>query len=108
MKLRGDQVVDERAVHLLVEIKIKGVERALRVPEARELVPALEQTVLPPAEFVGHKRRHEIEGRHLLGLRLSEPRFQDGGHAREPELAERPIEFDEIHGVSPVRSIRSR
>ena len=50
----------------------------------------------------------EIEGRHLLGLRLSEPRFQDGGHAREPQLPERPIEFEQIHGVSPVRSMRSR
>ena len=104
---RGE-LVDQRAIHLLVEIKIKGVERALRVTEARELVPAFEEPVLSPTEFVGHERRHEIEGRHLLGLRLSEPCFQNGGHAREPELPERSIEFDEIHCASPVRSMRSR
>jgi hypothetical protein len=50
---RGVQVVNERAVHLLVEIRIEGLERALGITEARELVPALEQTVLAPAEFVG-------------------------------------------------------
>ena len=71
---RGE-LVDERAIHLLVEIKIKGVERALRVTEARELVPALEEAILAPTEFVGHERGHEIERCHLLGLRLSESRL---------------------------------
>jgi hypothetical protein len=33
-------------------------------------VPALEQAVLPPAEFVGDERGDEIDGRHLFGLRL--------------------------------------
>src|SRR5688500_9718384 len=86
---RGE-LVDERAIHLLVEIKVKGVERALGVTKARELVSALEEAVLPAAEFVGDERRYQVEGRHLLGLRLSEPRFQDSGHAGEPELSERP------------------
>jgi len=76
----GGEFVDERAIHLLVEIKIKGVERALGVTEARELVSAFEQAVLPAAEFVGHQRGHQVEGRHPLGLRLSEPCFQDSGH----------------------------
>jgi hypothetical protein len=104
----GGKLVDDRAIHLLVEIEIKGVERAFRVTEARELVPPLEQAVLSSTEFVGHERRHEIEGRRLLGLRLAEPRFQNGGHAREPQLPKRPIEFHQIHCASPVRSMRSR
>ena len=68
----------------------------------------LEQAILPAPEFVSHERRHEVERRHLFGLRLPEPRFQDGGHAGQPQLTEGPIEFDEIHCVSPVRSMRSR
>src|SRR5215471_8309194 len=104
----GRELVDQRAIHLLIEIKIKGVERAVGVAEACELVPAFEQTVLPPAEFVRDQCGHQVEGRHLLALRLSESGFQNGSHARESELAERSIEFDEIHGTSPVRSMRSR
>ena len=65
---RGGELVDERAIHLLVEIEIKGVERALGVTEACELVSAFEQAVLPAAEFVGHQRGHQVEGRQLLGL----------------------------------------
>jgi hypothetical protein len=53
--------VDEGAIHLLVEIEIKGVEGALRVAEAREFVPALQQTVLSPAEFVGDEGGDEID-----------------------------------------------
>ena len=109
MKRRGGELVDERAIHLLVEIKVKGVERAFGIAKARELVAALEQAVLPPAEFVGDERGHEIDGRHLLGLRLAQPGVEDGGHAGEAQLAERAIEFDEIHCGSPVvRSMRSR
>src|SRR5205814_7326368 len=47
----GRELVDERAVHLLVEIKVKGTERALGVTKAREFVAALEQAVLAPAGF---------------------------------------------------------
>ena len=85
-KACGGEVVDERAIHLLVEIKVKGVERALRVAKAIELVPTLEQTVRPPAEFVADERGDEIDGRQLLGLRLLQPRVEDCGHAGEPEL----------------------
>ena len=48
-------------------------------------------------------------GRLLLGLGLAEARFEDIGHAREAELAQGVIEFDEVHTGSPVwRSMRSR
>ena len=106
---RGGELVDERAIHLLVEIEIKIVERAIGIAKARQLVPALEQPVLSAVQFVGHERGHEVDGRHLLGLGLAQAGFEDGGHAREPQLPEGPIEFDEIHSESPVlRSMRSR
>ena len=106
---RGGELVDERPIHLLVEIKVKGVERALGITKARELVAAFEQAILPAAEFVGDEGGDEIDGRHLLGLRLPQPRVEDRGHAGEAQLPEGAIEFDEIHYGSPVvRSMRSR
>ena len=68
---RGGELVDQRAIHLLVEIEIEGVERAIGIAEAGELVPALEQSVLPAPEFVRDERGHEIDRRHLLGLGLA-------------------------------------
>ena len=102
---RGGELVDERAIHLLVEIEVEGVERAVGVAEARQLVAALEQPVLSALEFVGDERGDEIDGRHLFGLRLAQAGFEDGGHAGEPQLPEGAIEFDEIHCGSPGRAI---
>src|SRR3989442_15379109 len=38
----GGELVDQRPVHLLVEIEIEGIERAIRITEASLLMPALE------------------------------------------------------------------
>jgi hypothetical protein len=70
----GREVVHQGAVYLLVEIEIKGVERALGIAKARELVAALEQAVLPPTEFVSDESRNEIDRRHFLSLRSSQAR----------------------------------
>jgi hypothetical protein len=105
---RGE-VVDERPIHLLVEIEIKPVERAIPIAEAGLFVAAFKEPVLPPLQLVTDERGHEVEGRELLRLRVTQPGFEDVGHPREPEFAEGVIEFDEIHGRSPVlRSMRSR
>ena len=105
---RGE-LVDQRAVHLLIEIKVKGVECGVRVAKACLFVSAFEQSVLPAQEFVRHERRHEIDRRELLGLGVAQAGFEDGRHAGQAEFAERVIELDEIHSGSPVlRSMRSR
>ena len=105
----GGEVVDQRAIHLLVEVEIEAVERAVGIAEARLLVPAGEEPVLAPQELVGDERGDEIERRQLFGLGLAQAGFEDVGHAGEAELPERAIEFDEIHVGSPVlRSMRSR
>ena len=96
------QVVDQRAVHLLVEIEIEGVERAIGIAKARLLDAPGDQPVLPANQLVADERRDEIDGRLPFGLRLAQARVERGGHAGEPELAERGVEFDEIHERSPV------
>lgn len=99
-KARGGQLVDERTIHLLVEIEIKVVERAARVAERGQLGAAGKQPVLPPQQLVGDERRDEVDGRQLVGLRLAQPRFQDIRHSREAELAQSVVEFDGVHFVS--------
>jgi hypothetical protein len=42
----GRQLVDQRAVHLLVEIEIEGIERAIGIAKARQFMATLEQAVL--------------------------------------------------------------
>jgi hypothetical protein len=44
--------VDQRSIHRLVEIEIEGIERAIRITEARLFVPALEEAILPAQELV--------------------------------------------------------
>lgn len=103
------QFVDERPIHLLVEIKIEPVERAVGVAKARLFMAPFKEPVLPALQFVTDEGGDEVERGELLGLRLTQPRFEDRRHAGEAKFSERVIEFDEIHGRSPVlRSMRSR
>ena len=105
----GRQFVDQRAVHLLVEIEIEGIERAVCVAEARLLDPPRDQPILSARELVADERGHEIDGRLAFGLGVAEPGVQRRGHAGESELPEGGVEFDEIHERSPVCwSMRSR
>jgi hypothetical protein len=73
----GGELVDERAIHLLVEIEIKGVERALGVTETRELAPAFEQATWPSSPC---GRDHDAR---LRRGRASE-RHDKAAHARIP------------------------
>ena len=106
---RGGQLVDQGAIHLLIKIKVKGVERAIGIAKAGLFMAALEQPVLATQELVGHQHRDEVDGREFLALGLAQSRFEDDRHARKAQFPERVIEFDEIHRASPVlRSMRSR
>ena len=101
--------MDERAIHLFVEIEIKPVERAVGVAEAGLLVPPVKEPVLPSLQLVTDEDRHEVERREPLRLRVTQPGLKDVGHLREAEFSKGEIEFDERHVGSPVlRSIRSR
>src|SRR5206468_9358976 len=85
-EVRGGQLVDEGAIHLLVEGEVEGIEGAFRVAEACELSPAFQQPILASLQFVIHERGDEINGRQMLALRLAQSRLEDGGHAGESQL----------------------
>ena len=44
------------------------------------------EAILSTHEFVGDERGHEIDGGQFLARRLPEARFEDRGHARQPQL----------------------
>ena len=105
----GGELEDECAVDLLVEGEVEAIERAVRVPESGLLVPAGEQAVFAALELVGDERGEQVDRCHLLGLGLEQSGFEEVGHSGEAQLAQRLVEFDQIHVGSPVlRSIRLR
>src|SRR5439155_23677453 len=57
---RRRQLVQERAVHLLVEVEIKGVEGAVGIAKGRLLDAAGEEAILSARELVGDERRDEF------------------------------------------------
>ena len=80
---RGCELVDQSPVHLLVEIKVEGVERAVGVAEARGLDATGREAVLTPQQLVGDERRDEVDRRKPLGLRVTQSGFEDVGHSRQ-------------------------
>ena len=92
----------------LLKANSRRTER-VGVSESGLLVSPGEQLVLAALEFVGDERGKQVDRCHLLGLGLEQAGFEDIGHSREAQLAQRLVEFDEIHARSPVlRSTRSR
>jgi hypothetical protein len=56
------------------------------IAEGGLLATAIERALASAREFVIDQARDQIDGRHSLGLGLTEPGFQNGGYAAEPEL----------------------
>ena len=100
-KAAGGELEDEAAIHLLVEVEVKGVERLARVAEGGLLEAPVEEPILAPEQLVAHERGEEVDGSQRVGLGLEQPRLEARRHAGEPELAERALQFDEVHlGIS--------
>ena len=106
----GGQLVDEGAVHLLVEVEVKGIEPLGGVAEARLLQAPFEEPILPADELVLDEAREEIDGGQLLGLRLEQADLQPGRDARAAELAQGALQFDDVHEVTSwiFRAMTSR
>ena len=65
--------------------------------EAGVFAAPFEEAVGAPGELVRDQHGEQVDGRHGLGLRLPQTGFEHSGHAPEAELAQRALEFDEIH-----------
>ena len=57
----GRELVHEGPVHLLVEIKVKAVQRAIGIAEACLEMSAFEEPILSPYQLVADERRHQID-----------------------------------------------
>jgi hypothetical protein len=84
----GGELEHEAAGHLLVEVKVEGVEGLPTVAEAGLRDAAVEEPVLAAQELVLDKRGEEIDGGQRDGLGLQQPRLEAGGHAGAAELPE--------------------
>jgi hypothetical protein len=85
----GGEVEDEGAVHLLVEVKVEGVQALADVAKAGLLEAAGEEAILAPDEFILDEPGDEIDGGKLFGLGLEQAGLEPGGHARAAELMQR-------------------
>ena len=92
------EVEHQAAVHLRVEREVEVVKRAIGIAEGGLFAAALQQSIGAAREFVRDEGRDQIDGRHGFRLGLAEASFQHGGHAAEPQLAERAFQFNEVHG----------
>lgn len=61
------QLVDEMAIHLLVELEVEGVERLTGIAKARLLAAALEQPIGTTRELVAHELRQDRTRTALAG-----------------------------------------
>jgi hypothetical protein len=107
----GGEIEDQTAVHLGIEAEVETIERLVRIAEAGVFAAPFEQAVRAPGEFVRDQRGKQVDGRHGFGLSLKQAGFEHVGHAAEAELAQRALEFDEVHsGVFSLvfPSMRSR
>jgi hypothetical protein len=68
------QLVEQGAIHFLVEIKVEAIERSIRIAEARLFVAPIEEPILATLQLVGDERADKIERHKLLDLRLTESR----------------------------------
>ena len=97
MKGPGGKIEDQATVHLRVEGEVKVIESLVRVAEAGVFAAPFEEAIGAPGEFVGDQRGEQVNGRHGLGLCLPQAGFEYAGHATEAELAQRLLQFDEVH-----------
>src|SRR5712692_5004035 len=85
-KSSGGQIEDQAAIHFGIESKVEVVERLIGVSKTSLLATALQQAVRAARQFVRDQAGDQIDGRHRLGLCLTQAVFQYGSHAAQPEL----------------------
>ena len=82
----GGQIEDQTAIHLGVELEVEVIQLLVGVAELRLLVAPLQQPLAAAGKFVGDQRGDQVDGRHVLRLRLQQACFQHGGHAAQAQL----------------------
>ena len=80
------QIEDQIAVHLGVELEVEVVQALVGIAELRLFVASLQQPLAAAGQFIRDQRGDQVDGRHVLRLRLQQARFQHGGHAAQAQL----------------------
>jgi hypothetical protein len=99
--VRRGQFEDQIAIHLGVELEVEVVQALVGIAELRLFVASLQQPLAAAGQFIGDQRGDQVDGRHVLRLRLQQARFHHGGHAAQAQLHQGAIEFDQVHDWVP-------
>src|SRR5580658_2090500 len=97
-----------------IEGEVEVIESPVGIAKGGLFPAALEQSVGAQSEFVGNQTGDQVDGSHGFGLCLMQAGFEHRGHSAQAELAQRAVDFDEVHdGFSCFEcwvrlSIRSR
>lgn len=75
----GCELEDELPIHLLVEVEIEAIERAVHVAKRSLLESLVVQPILPSQQLVADERRQKVEMDEVLGLGLDQPSLKDIG-----------------------------
>jgi len=95
------QFEDQVAIHPGIELEVEVVQTLVGVTELRLLVAPLQQSLAAAGQFIRDQRGDQVDGRHVLRLRLQKAGLHHCGHAAQAQLYQRAIEFDQVHGLVP-------
>src|SRR5882724_6774765 len=76
-------------IHSRIEGEVEVIESAVGIAKAALLPATLQQPV--------GATRDQVDGSHRFGLCLTQAGFEHRGHAAQAQLAQRAVEFDEVH-----------
>src|SRR5258708_29074360 len=88
------------------ELEGEAVEAVVGVAELRLFVASFQESPATAGQLIGDQRGDQVDGRHVLRLRLQKTRFHHCGHAAQAQLYQGAIEFDQVHGLVSSKWIR--
>ena len=104
--VRGGQFEDQIAIHPGIELEVEVIQALVCIAELRLLVASLQQPLAAAGQFIGDQRGDQVDGRHVLRLRLQKAGFHHCGHAAQAQLYQGAIEFDQVHGLVSSKLMR--
>src|ERR1019366_5351352 len=104
--VRGSQFEDQIAIHPGIELEVEVVQALVRIAELRLFVASLQEPLATAGQLIRDQRGDQVDGRHVLRLRLQKAGFHHCGHAAQAQLYQGTIEFDQVHGLGSSNWIR--
>ena len=79
--VRGGQFEDQVAIHPGVELEVEVVQALVRIAKLRLFVASLKEPLAAAGQLIRDQRGDQVDGGHVLRLRLQKTGFHHCGHA---------------------------